>query len=81
MAAAWKWFWIFSLLFASMTLARPRTQRSQKRAVDATPLLTNAARFQAGLGPMKPRSLFSPTRASGEFCCSYNTQIVVERLP
>jgi len=47
--------------------ARPQYFRARrlKPTIDETKLLTNAARLRAGLGPMKPRSFFNPTRVSG----------------
>jgi len=47
--------------------ARPQYFRTRrlKTTVDETKLLTNAARMRAGLGPMKPKAFFNPTRVSG----------------
>jgi len=41
--------------------------------VDETALLTNAERMEAGLGPLKPKSLFDPTRVLGMYRASSST--------
>ncbi|KAF8903718.1 hypothetical protein CPB84DRAFT_1900138 [Gymnopilus junonius] len=53
-------------LFAS---ARPQhlidTELSKRENVDTRGLVTNAKRLRAGLGPLKPRTLYSPSRVAG----------------
>jgi hypothetical protein len=41
------------------------TGKIKHAAIDEAKLLTNSARFQAGLGPIKPKSLYNPTRVRG----------------
>uniref|UniRef100_A0A8H7XU41 Uncharacterized protein n=1 Tax=Psilocybe cubensis TaxID=181762 RepID=A0A8H7XU41_PSICU len=55
-----KLFLLLVALFAVHASAAPRANVSP--ALDNRNLVTNAARLRAGLGPLKPRSLYSPSR-------------------
>jgi len=50
---------------ALLVSARPQHAELVKReSVDARGLATNAKRMQAGLGPLKPRTLYNPSRVA-----------------
>ncbi|KAF9525258.1 hypothetical protein CPB83DRAFT_859769 [Crepidotus variabilis] len=49
------------LQLTTFVTARPQFKNQMKRDVDQPTLLTNAARMAAGLPPMKPRSMYTPT--------------------
>ncbi|KAF9471325.1 hypothetical protein BDN70DRAFT_582804 [Pholiota conissans] len=56
---------LFILSTIALTLAMPRARKTKSLSLDESKLLTNSARFQAGLGPLKPRLMHNPTRVRG----------------
>ena len=63
-------FVLVGLYFTLLASARPQFSGASLAKRDAiansSALLTNAARMQAGLAPLKPRSFYRPTRVARE---------------